>query len=680
MSTTPLSLNSLDGSNGFVIRGIDENDNFGRSVSSAGDVNGDGINDIVIGAPNANNNRGAGYVVFGGSNLGSDGSLDLASLDGSNGFVLQGLNIDDVLGTSVSNGGDINGDNFDDFIVGGVENYVVFGSNDLGSNGSLDLSNLDGRNGFAIEIAVYSDGSVTNAGDINGDGFDDILIGAPNPAPLVGVPGITRNGNDTRGEAFVLFGGSGNIGRFGRLGLNTINAYGQITGLIVNSEANDTAAGSSVSSAGDINGDGVDDFIIGAKFAGNPASEPSLFTSTDVRGESYVIFGGSNLETQDTLNLSELTLENGFVIEGIDEGDNSGSLVSKAGDLNGDGFDDVIVVAPFADNSAEAYIVFGGNNIADSGSLELSNLDGTNGFGIDGVDFITFDKSIDGAGDFNSDGIDDLIISDRNSATSYLVFGQTDLGNGGSINVFDLDSHEGIVIQGIDGENLGTSVSNAGDINGDEIDDILIGAPGAVDNTGKTYVIFGVEESVSNEIQGTPENDTLNGTTANDSISGLAGDDSIQGLGGADTLVGRDGSDTIRGNKGNDVIEGNAGFDRLFGNNGDDVLVGGDGNDILRGNQGSDTLEGGIGNDTLFSGSGTDSFVLKAGEGSDLIADYFDGSDKFILGGDLEFNDLKIVQNINSTQIESTETGEILATLNTVTANFLNEDDFISES
>ena len=117
----------------------------------------------------------------------------------------------------------------------------------------------------------------------------------------------------------------------------------------------------------------------------------------------------------------------------------------------------------------------------------------------------------------------------------------------------------------------------------------------------------------------------------------------------------------------------------MFGNNGNDVLVGGNGNDFLQGDGGSDTLDGGVGNDTLFGGGGSDFFVL-TGEGSDLITDYFDGTDKFLLADDLEFEDLSIVQNSNSTQIKLTETDEVLATLNSVTANFLNEDDFVSES
>ena len=140
------------------------------------------------------------------------------------------------------------------------------------------------------------------------------------------------------------------------------------------------------------------------------------------------------------------------------------------------------------------------------------------------------------------------------------------------------------------------------------------------------------------------------------------------------------GGDTLKGGANDDLLEGNSGFDVLFGNNGNDTLLGGNGNDTLRGDGGSDRLEGGMGNDNLLGGAGADLFVLRAGEGNDVVSDYFDGIDRFVLGGGLAFKDLKIVQNINSTQIQITGTNEILATLNSVTANFLNADDFIVES
>src|SRR4028119_21536 len=166
------NLLDLNGSNGFAINGIAAGDRSGRSVSSAGDVNGDGFDDLIIGAnrtdPNGMSFAGQSYVVFG-SNSGFGAGLDLSTLNGSNGFAINGIAAGDFSGSSVSSAGDVNGDGFDDLIIGargadpnGIsyagQSYVVFGSNSGFAEG-LDLSTLNGSNGCAINgIAAY-DGS-----------------------------------------------------------------------------------------------------------------------------------------------------------------------------------------------------------------------------------------------------------------------------------------------------------------------------------------------------------------------------------------------------------------------------------------------------------------------------------------------------------------------------------------
>ena len=189
-----LDLSTLNGSNGFVINGIDVQDRSSSTVSDAGDVNGDGIGDIIIGAdmadPNGNSYAGESYVVFGNSS-GFSPSLNLSALDGTNGFVINGVDPSDYSGTSVSGAGDVNGDGIDDLIIGAFKadpngnsfagaTYVVFGNNS-GFSSSLDLSTLDGTNGFVIngiDNSGRSGISVSGAGDVNGDGIDDLIIGA----------------------------------------------------------------------------------------------------------------------------------------------------------------------------------------------------------------------------------------------------------------------------------------------------------------------------------------------------------------------------------------------------------------------------------------------------------------------------------------------------------------------
>ena len=192
-----VDLSTLDGITGFKLSGAAANDISGSSVASAGDVNGDGFADLIVGAYRASPHdtySGASYVVFGQAS-GFAANIDLSSLDGTTGFKLSGAAAGDHSGFSVASAGDVNGDGFADLIVGAGSagpngsasgaSYVVFGKAS-GFAANVDLSSLDGLTGFKLsgETAYDDSGrSVASAGDVNGDGFADLIVGARGADP-----------------------------------------------------------------------------------------------------------------------------------------------------------------------------------------------------------------------------------------------------------------------------------------------------------------------------------------------------------------------------------------------------------------------------------------------------------------------------------------------------------------
>jgi hypothetical protein len=496
-----IDLSNLNSTQGFSINGAANGDFSGNSVSAAGDINHDGISDLIIGSYYANpsGRRGAGtsYVIYG-KDGGYDVPLDLASLSNAQGFRINGAAATDYSGVSVSAVGDINNDGIQDVLIGAYyadpygrqdagSSYVIYGK-DGGYDTPIDLASLSNTQGFSINGAVAVDrsgSSVSAAGDINNDNIDDLIIDAYFADP---------SGRTGAGSSYVIYGKDGGYDAPIDLA-NLISTQG----FSINGAAVSEYSGISVSAAGDINHDGLSDLIIGANGA-DPYGRPDA-------GSSYVIYGKDG-GYDAPLDLASLSSIQGFRIDGAAASDNSGRSVSAAGDINRDGISDLIIGAHYASplnrtNAGTSYVIYGKDGGYDA-PLDLASLSNTQGFRINGA--AAGDQtgySVSAAGDINGDGIPDLIIGAeysapsgrRNAGTSYVIYGK-DGGYDAPIDLASLSSTQGFKVNGAAaGDTSGHSVSSAGDINNDGISDLLIGAyyadPSGRFDAGSSYVIYG---------------------------------------------------------------------------------------------------------------------------------------------------------------------------------------------
>ncbi|MBS0351114.1 MAG: FG-GAP repeat protein, partial [Proteobacteria bacterium] len=340
----------------------------------------------------------------------------------------------------------------------------------------IKLGDLNGQNGFKIDgenTGDHSGWSVSAAGDVNGDQCQDLLIGA------------TQFYNST-GRCYLIF-GSPNVGAQGIISLSDLNG---LNGFKLDGENENDQSGTYVAGLGDLNGDRYDDLVISANQYGNST------------GRTYVVFGAINIGSNGLIKLGELNGANGFKLDGENNGDICGKSV-KLANINGDSYSDLIISAvgyPLGNHMGRTYVVFGSLDIGKSGLVNLTELNGINGFKLDGENNNDYSGiSVDIAGDFNGDGHNDIIIGayttvGAQKGRTYVVYSEFKVSDDGIIRLASLNGTNGFKLNGENNnDHSGVSVNRIGDFNKDGYDDFIIGAPKYLGGNGKgrSYVIFG---------------------------------------------------------------------------------------------------------------------------------------------------------------------------------------------
>jgi hypothetical protein len=336
-STVKSNVKISDGLNGFNPSGLSTNDYFGISLANIGDLDGDGIQDLAVGAggdENLQSGAGAVYILF----MNTNGSVKnhVKISNGLDGLASDALYFNDNFGYSVANLGDLNGDDVQDLAVGAREDstgsYSVVGSVNIlfmNTNGTVNSSvkiapGTSGFNGTGFIGWERMGYSTANIGDLDQDGVQDIAVGAPFSEYL----------KNDEGAIFIMF-----LYRNGTV-KNSVKISDGLNGFNPSGLSSTDYLGYSIANLGDLDGDGIQDLAVGAK------NDEYLENG---EGAFYILYLNQNGSVKSNIKVSDQL--SGFIPTNLSASDSFGHSLSNIGDFNLDGVMDVAVGASFDENS-----------------------------------------------------------------------------------------------------------------------------------------------------------------------------------------------------------------------------------------------------------------------------------------------------------------------------------------